>query len=109
MKARIKGTYEWLDFEATVLQNTELITEGYLCVKTGEVYKKEDLVFFDEYKDTLNVEPPKSINWQDVRVRAAIAALNGLLSDVNHHGNSIDFVRQAINCANELVKQLKGE
>lgn len=75
MKARVKGTYEWLDFEPTALQNTEFITEGYLCIKTGEVYKKEDLVFLDEYKDTLNVMPLKSIDWQDVKERAAIAAI----------------------------------
>ena len=113
MKARVKGTYEWLDFEPTALQNTEFITEGYLCIKTGEVYKKEDLVFLDEYKDTLNVMPLKSIDWQDVRERASIAAMQAMLScgdgAFSYDGRYDDIAKSAVGYANALVKELKKE
>jgi hypothetical protein len=101
MKARKRDSNdEWKDVIYVQLEGSDILyKERYLEFQHDNIST--------ELKTNDQVNTKK--HWQDVRERAAIAALNGLLSDVNHHGNSIDFVRRAINCANELVKQLKGE
>ena len=48
-------------------------------------------------------------HWQDVRERAAIAALGGLLADSTCDSSTESMVKCAIEFADELVKQLKGE
>ena len=48
-------------------------------------------------------------HWQDVRERAAIAALGGLLADSACDSSTESMVKCAIEFANELVRQLKGK
>lgn len=44
---------------------------------------------------------------QDVRERAAIAALNGLLSNPSNDGSFEDFAKVAVSCADALIEELK--
>lgn len=47
------------------------------------------------------------MNWQEVRKRAAIAALSGMLADVTITGD-VDIVAQvAVNYADALIEELK--
>jgi len=48
-------------------------------------------------------------HWEDVRERAAIAALGGLLADSACDSSTESMVKCAIEFANELVRQLKGK
>ena len=67
---------------------------------------------FEKYNPNLNYENNKEDNekhWQDVRERAAIAALNGMLADSTCDASMEMMVKGAIKFADELVKQLKGE
>ena len=54
-------------------------------------------------------EPSEDEHWQDVRERAAIAALNGLLSNPDDQGRIITFAKEAVEYADALVKQLKNK
>lgn len=63
--------------------------------------KPEDVEFIQETGE--------DEHWQDVRERAAIAALNGLLSNHSNDGSFEDFAKDAVSCADALVKQLKDK
>ena len=52
-------------------------------------------------------EPTEDEHWQDVRERAAIAALNGLLSHPSNDGSFEDFAKDAVSCADALIEELK--
>ena len=89
MKARRKGTNEPFQKVASVC----LCSGGYILIKDVE---------FEQ-------EPNTSDHWQDVRERAAIAAMQGLLE---HNGDAHTESFIAINAliyANALVEKLKEE
>ena len=54
-------------------------------------------------------EPTKDEHWQDVRERAAIAAMQGLLANPYRNLRSVsnDYVKLAIGYANALIEELK--
>ncbi len=103
MKARIKKTGEIViiaDYATIALD---------LCDSWGNPIelKPEEIELIND--DV----PTEDFHWQDVRERAAIAALQGCSSNPNLvYGNAeekIDMVCRAMRYADELVKQLKGE
>lgn len=59
------------------------------------------------YWDFEPIETTANEHWQDVRECAAIAALNGLLSCSYSKGTFADYAKDAINCANALIEELK--
>ncbi len=91
--------------------------------KTGEIvniaeWAKIALDKCDSWGNTIELrpeeveliqEPTEDEHWQDVRERAAIAALQGLLSNSRQTGNAMRYVKMAIDCANTLVGQLKNK
>lgn len=90
MKARRKGTNEPFQKVASVC----LCSGGYILIKDVE---------FEQ-------EPNTSDHWQDIRERAAIAAMQGAM---NVFG-AIDYNREtiaklAVKQADALVEKLKGE
>ena len=91
MKARIKKTGEIVD----VTRNKY----GLYVDETYVGYHLSELDFGNEEDE----------HWQDVRERAAIAALNGLLSNPDDQGRIITFAKEAVEYADALVKQLKGK
>lgn len=119
MKARKKDSNdEWKDVIYVQLEDSDILfKEQYLEFQHDESPT--------ELKTNDQVEEEK--HWQDVRERAAIAALNGtitILSNSDRYvfrdvvvegfsGNEKTYPNAiaefAIACANALVKQLKGE
>lgn len=95
MKARIKKTGEivCLADYATITLDAHDSWGNPIEVKPEEV--------------ELIQEPTEDEHWQDVRERAAIAALNGLLSNPSDDGSFEDFAKVAISCANALIEELK--
>lgn len=93
--------------------------------KTGEIvnlasYAKITLEQCDSWGNPIEMkpeeieliqEPTKDEHWQDIRERAAIAAMQGLLANPcrNRPSVSNDYVKLAIGYANALLEQLKGE
>lgn len=96
MKARKKNSNdEWQDIAYVQLENSDIL------------YKKEYLEF-----DTLSTELKTNSQianeaWQDVRERAAIAALGGLLADSNVDAEGDTVAQVAIEYADALIEQLK--
>jgi hypothetical protein len=91
MKARRKGTNEPFQKVASVC----LCSGGYILIKDVEFEQQQE---------------PTSDHWQDLRERAAIAAMQGVM---NYFG-SIDYDREtiakmAVEQADALVEELKGE
>lgn len=97
MKARIKGS-----------NNAFVeITEVSLADKPYVVYSADRIEFEQQ-------QEPTSDHWQDVRERAAIAAMQGLLSaplieGVNPNPSVEEITDLAVKLADVLVKKLKGE
>lgn len=48
-------------------------------------------------------------HWQEVRERAAIAAIQGVLSNPNKNGSPKEIAEFAVSCADALVEQLTKE
>lgn len=82
--------------------------------KTGEIvdvtrsehgfYVSENLVGYTSSELDFNEE---NEHWQDVRERAAIAVIQGLLSNARKTGSGKEYVEAAIEYANTLVEELK--
>ena len=88
MKARRKGTNE--PFQKVAC----LCSEGYILIKDVEFEQEPNIID----------------HWQDLRERAAIAAMQGVM---NFFG-SLDYDREiiaelAVKQADALIKKLKGE
>lgn len=92
MKARKKGTNEPFQKVATVC----LCSGGYILIKDVEFEQEHNI----------------SDHWQDVRERAAIAAMHAFcVSPSSYTGNiPLDKMAQCVvEIADALVKKLKGE
>ena len=89
--------------------------------KTGEVYNIADyatiaLDSHDSWGNPIEVKPEdveliqeqtEDDHWQDVRERAAIAAMQGLLANPSRAGNFKDYAVGAVACADSLIDELK--
>jgi hypothetical protein len=107
MKAKIRKTGEIVDvYYVAQHGSSKIIYEESVLVNSRRWTEDElELIFNDE-----DVK-----HWQDVKERAAIAALQGLLANpelVWHNTDCeerVPIVPRAIRYANELVKYLKME
>lgn len=106
MKARIRKTGEIVDI--IYYNNFSIIRShqdfvSYIDSK-GIEHDREPLNYYWDLEpiDTTNDE-----HWQDVRERAAIAAIQGLLSNSRNAGSAKDYVEVAIDYANKIVEELK--
>lgn len=61
----------------------------------------------EEKEVKLIQESTEDEHWQDVRERAAIAAMQGLLIDPSRVGNFNDYAVGAVACADALIEVLK--
>ncbi len=110
MKVRIKKTGEIVN-----LASYAMITLDQ-CDSWGNPIemKPEDVELVDDETAELELyeqwgyENPLQDYWQDVRERAAIAAMQGLLTDSNKVGSAKDFAETAVEYANALIEQLKN-
>lgn len=91
--------------------------------KTGEIvniadYAKIALDNCDSWGNPIEVKPEEieliqeqteDEHWQDVRERAAIAAMQGLLTNPSRAGSFKDYAEGAVACADSLIAILKKE
>lgn len=89
--------------------------------KTGEiveVFKNKNNVYIDEEHrghsaESLDFMFDEETHWQDVRERAAIAAMQGLLANpqlfYDNGEEKINIEAMAMSQTDKLVKRLKGE
>ena len=52
-------------------------------------------------------EPTEDEHWQDVRERAAIAAMQGIISNNRYNGSTDMVAETAVRYANALIEELK--
>lgn len=103
-------------------------------ISTGEIiniadYARVTLDKCDDYGNPIEVpfndvellkEPLNTIDWQQIRIQAAIAAMQGVISneglsnDIDKLSKDVESVRKrtakiSIEYADALVKELKGE
>jgi len=105
MKARRKGIVndEWKDVICVQLEGSNIL------------YREQYLEFqYDNLSTELKNygQVDEENRWQDVRERAAIAAMQAILSNFNGKLSQIVYenaAKYAISFADALVKQLKGE
>lgn len=115
MKARVKSTGEIIELDESNISVLEYARGIYKNKSNGTKYKSRELEFIQEPKGD-------TTDWQQVRIQAAIAAMQGILSDEDEVGYAcseatykenkkhtipIDVARFAAACADALVEELK--
>lgn len=87
--------------------------------KTGEIvnlasYATITLDQCDSWGNPIELKPeeveliPLQDHWQDVRERAAISALQGVLANSHRLGAIDDITQFAVDCADALTEKLKN-
>ena len=122
MKAKVLLTGEIVDVEFFEQRGTAM-TNVYIEIEVGRTFYEYELEFITEQLlDDISKELlDKQNHWQDVRERAAIAAMQSILTSDVFRDAKIDAARNigelpeeeiaatSIRFADELVKQLRGE
>jgi hypothetical protein len=106
MKAKIRKTGEIVDVIcfnncSTIRNHQDYVS--YIDSKAIE-HDRESLNFYWDFEP---IETATNEHWQEVRERAAIAAMQGLLSNARKTGSGKEYVEAAIEYANTLVEELK--
>jgi hypothetical protein len=111
MKAKvIYKDYYTPDFEVgevvEIMKGMETDTADIWNAPIGKAWlcKKQDGTFGYNIPLNLQIIEAEEEHWQDVRERAAIAALGGLLANTNLVS---EVIKVAVNYANALVERLK--
>jgi hypothetical protein len=120
-KDLVKYEYHLSVLKDIVLRNLE---DANICIRDGfytlfaQDAKKAgyDIIsvskaYFDGYYDVfLKKHPKETNNWEQVRIQASIAAMQGICaSPVIVIGNEISLAEMSVKFADALVKELKGE
>lgn len=106
MKARLKGSND--EFKEVISLKRNLVE-----LSDAHVYHIHRLEFEqDRWQEPCKLNPEKDLSnpidhWQDLRERAAIAAMQGLVAQ--GWDDSEYIVKRSIRVADALVKKLKGE
>ena len=121
MKAKVLLTQEIVDVEFFELRGTAM-TKVYIEKGVGRTFYDYELEFLTEEQTTeVHLLFDEEKHWQDVRERAAIAAMQSILTSDAFRNAKIDaatnigelpekeIAATSIRFADELVKQLKGE
>lgn len=87
MKAKIKETGEIVEVENLYDDGTALV---------GDMFYKVSELDFDSV-----------IDWEQIRIRASIAAMQGLLSNSRRWGFPEETVKTSIEYADALIEELK--
>ena len=98
MKARRKGTDEWKEIEFVQLDNDILYKEEYIEFQHDTLSTE-----LNTYEQT-----DEETHWQDVRERAATAALQGVMDFFGSIDYNMETIAKlAVGQADALVEQLK--
>ncbi len=107
MKARIRKTGEIVDI---ISHNSFSTIRSYIDFVSyidskGIEHDRESLNYYWDFEP---IETSNDEHWQDVRERAAIAAMQGLLTgSIRSSVTYKKYAEVAIGCANALVEELK--
>ncbi len=109
MKARIKKTGEIVNLAdyAMITLDSHDSWGNPIEMKPEEVELIDDETAELELYKQWGYESPLQDYWQDVRERAAIAAMQGMLADPRRAGNPDEYAESAVSFADSLIKQLK--
>lgn len=99
MKARRKGTKKIIEVEVL---RPRMYRQKDKHGRVVEDFEEGELELLQELAQST------SDHWQDLRERAAIAAMQGMLSD-GRQVHVSHVIKYSIICADELIKKLKGE
>ena len=97
MKAKIKKTGEIIN----IAEHATITLDDHDSWGNPIEVKPEDVELIQEQTE--------DEHWQAVRVRAAISALQGLLSNTCRAGSFKDYAVGAVAYANALIEELKKE
>lgn len=115
MKARVKATGEIIELDEINISVMDYARGIYKDKSNGTKYKCRELEF-------LQTKNEDTIDWNQVRIQAAIAAMQGILSDEEEVGYAcseatykenekytipVAVARFAAACADALVEELK--
>ena len=111
MKKRIRKTGEIVDVIAWYnLMGAERYMSdsvSYIDSKREEKKKKKGLNIYWDFEDVVEVSNT-DIDWEKVRIKAAISALQGLASNPNSSFAADDeLAKWSISCADALIAELK--
>ena len=113
MKARIRKTGEIVEIisHSGFVDRNKLLDEVSYIDSNGVEHAKESLNYYWDFEpiEDKNID---EAHWQDVRERAAIAAMQGMLSnpqlgDTSYLDYRLTIAKASVGYADELVKQLK--
>lgn len=103
MKARIKTTGEIVDVYHETQHGTPKMIYKESVLVNSRMWAEDELELLNQNND--------NEHWQDVRERAAIAAMQGLLANPNlvydNSEEKINIIARAIRYTDALVEQLK--
>lgn len=105
MKARIKKTGEIVDIISYNDISTTCVSKKYLVSyidSQGVEHGREGTDYHLDFEPIDNLT-----HWQDVRERAAIAAMQGLLANPRKIGSAEEYAEAAIYYTDALIEKLK--
>ena len=112
MKARNRKTGEIVDIisygQLSAAERCPSLDYVSYIDSKGVEYEKESLNYYWDFEPIDDAQDKESQHWQDIRERAAIAALQGLLANPSLVNENRDYliIRAAV-CAEKLVERLK--
>ena len=110
MKARIRKTGEIVDVIAYNHCSTIRSSQDHVSYidSDGVEHDRESLNYYWDF-ESIFIEEDTTDNkhWQYLRERAAIAAMQGLLTNPSRAGSFKDYAEGAVACADSLIEKLK--
>ena len=112
MKKRIRKTGEIVDVIScnnctNTARNSELDWVSYIDSKGMEHEHEKRLNIYWDFED-VEEAPDTDIDWEKVRIKAAISALQGFCSNSEAFDNDDDkLAKWSVSCADALIVELK--
>lgn len=111
MKAKLRKTGEIVDVIAYSSTTTRLSAFDFVSYIDSEGVEHPNEKGLNFYWDFESISEPEEDHWQDVRERAAIAAMQSLIREQYDASNGYLFSQSiaadAVNYADALIEQLK--
>ena len=108
MKARIRKTGEIVEvicYGGNPLNRSDVV--DYVNYIDSQGVEHTEPNHLNYYWDFEPIETNSDDHWQEVRERAAIAAMQGLLANPSRTGCCRGYAETAIECADALIEELK--
>ena len=105
MKAKIRKTGEIVDIICYNTCSTIRSHQDYVSYidSKGVEHDRESLNYYWDFEPIETTDE----HWQEVRERAAIAAMQGLIADPSRTGNTAEYAEAATSFADALIENLK--